>query len=214
MDSELSFNTKKKSFKLGFFHKSIIILVLLIIFLFMLNSVAKIFKLPSITISKKVEINSTVTIEQISKICSLASVKYEYSDVVIKKEPLYINSVKIPFTEKGFLIKFNGKINAGVDVIDFNKTSEDSCTILLSKPKILSNSFDPNSIYYYEKHDGLFNKLEIDEDDKAIANQMKMFEQNKKEDILNKAEQNAKDSLISFMNALSFKNVEIKFSEK
>ena len=47
-------------------------------------------------------------INTLSQVLNINTVKYNYSNIVEIKKDKSINNIKIPFTEKSFIIKYNG----------------------------------------------------------------------------------------------------------
>lgn len=95
--------------------KTIIVLVLLIILALSIMGVVNSSKNISIFgVKNHTTFDSTVIIEKIDKICELSAVKYYYSNVVAYKDNKKLKDFDLPFTQKAFLIKYDGYIKAGI----------------------------------------------------------------------------------------------------
>lgn len=124
------------------------------------------------------------------------------------------NNINVPFTEKGFIIKFNAYIKSGVNLINVENTGENSCKITVSKPKILEHNYNKDDLYYYEQHDGLFNKLTLKDDDEEIYKEMKKYEESKKNEIYSNTEARVKELLSGFIKSLGYRDIQFNFIEQ
>lgn len=212
---------KQEKFKLGFVSKLLLSLIIITICIFTISiSIRGLFSKEALApvVSSKTDVSSTITLEKIRNICELAAVRYDYSGIAAMKNNLKVsimnNNIDVPFTEKGFIIKFNAYIKAGVDLINVENTGESSCKITLSKPKILENNYNKDDLYYYEQHDGLFNKLTLKDDDEEIYKEMKKYEAAKKDEIYNNTQTRVKELLSGFIKSLGYKDIQFNFVEQ
>lgn len=160
------------------------------------------------------EKNSTFIIEKVSKICELSTTTYRYSNIISFKENKKFQDIKIPFTQKSFLIKYEGIIKAGIDIkkIKIIKNNKQSIRIRLNKSKITQHFIDEKKIYVYDEKTSLFNKLMIKDVLNEISNEKEQVEKNLiEEGFLEEANKNAKIFLESFLKDLGYKNIEINF---
>lgn len=160
------------------------------------------------------EKNSTFIIEKVSKICELSTTTYRYSNIISFKENKKFQDIKIPFTQKSFLIKYEGMIKAGIDIkkIKIIKNNKQSISIRLNKSKITQHFIDEKKIYVYDEKTSLFNKLMIKDVLNEISNEKEQVEKNLiEEGFLEEANKNAKIFLESFLKDLGYKNIEINF---
>lgn len=204
-------NTKqirRKGFiiKSGLFIKTVIILLLSIACLFFISKITGGIKFGSIAQS-----DSTIITERIEKLCNLATVKYNYTDIASMRKASTIFDVEVPLTEKKFLIKFNAYINGGCSLQKFEKVNRSTVKITLSKGKILDNVLVIDSVYEYDSTQSIFNKLSFEDYKGEINAQMKKYEEQNKKDIIQNAENNAKILITDFMNSLGYKNVNVQF---
>ena len=75
---------------------------------------------------------------------------------------LDISTIKIPFTEKSFIVKYNGVINGGVKPEDIEIVSNtgDEIIIEIKTCQILDHYIDDENIYVYDVKNSIFNKLD------------------------------------------------------
>lgn len=62
-------------------------------------------------------------INTLTQVLDISTVKYNYSNIVEIKKDKSISNIKIPFTEKSFIVKYNGVINGGVKPEDIEIVS-------------------------------------------------------------------------------------------
>lgn len=172
-----------------------------------------IFTLISIkNIKQKNTITSSIVKEKLVKIKELATTKYSYTKVLELKNNKTINGIDLPFTEKYFLLQYDGYIKTGIDLtkakIDIK--NKDTITITLEKSKILDHVIDQSSIHLYDEKSSVFNKLQLQDMVTEISNQKSTVEQDViKKGLLTESDNNAKTLLTELLQSLGFKNVNI-----
>lgn len=172
-----------------------------------------IFTLISIkNIKQENTITSSIVKEKLVKIKELATTKYSYTKVLELKNNKTINGIDLPFTEKYFLLQYDGYIKAGIDLtkakIDIK--NKDTITITLEKSKILDHVIDQSSIHLYDEKSSVFNKLQLQDMVTEISNQKPAVEQDViKKGLLTESDNNAKTLLTELLQSLGFKNVNI-----
>ena len=139
---------------------------IVVVFIFLL-----IFIIPSIYLSyskydeEDIQKQDTKIMDTISRVLDINTLKYDYSNVISITKDKSINNIKIPFTEKSFIIKYNGRINAGASMedIDIIENTSDKIYIKIKDCKILDHYIDNENLYVYNVETSIFNKLEIQE---------------------------------------------------
>ena len=93
----------------------------------------------------------------------LSTVKFFYSDVIAFKDNKRLKDFDIPFTQKSFLIKYDGYIKAGIsgDSIKIVSNKDKSIKLMIKGSGILDHVIDESSIYVYDEKSSLFNDLSI-----------------------------------------------------
>lgn len=133
--------------------------------------------------------------KQIMKIAEIATVKYNYTDVVSYENAKQFSGLDIPFTNKQFIAKYSGYIKAGLNFNDIKiEAKDDSIEVSLPKAEIVDNVIIEESITFFDEKDGLFNKLNYDEL-YDVLKEVKLKTEQKviKNGIINEAEKNAED---------------------
>lgn len=152
--------------------------------------------------------------EQVMKLLDLSTVKYNYTNVVAYKDNKKLKDMSIPFTNKGFLIKYNGYIKAGVDLSTAEVDVQDKkdVEITLDKPTIFDNVINEEDAYIYDEKESLFNQLKIqDLYDVLVKEKENMEKEVIEKGILKEAEVNAEEILRSFLTSMGFENIKISF---
>lgn len=187
-------------------------LILLIILLSITISTIMIYSIINNINNDKV-INSTVIAERLSKISELATVKYNYSNVLALKDSKKFKDFPIPFTEKSFLIKYSGYIKAGVDLKDLDVVAnEEKVIITLKKAKILDHVINNEDLFVYDEKSSMFNKLSMQDMVDEISNEKSKVEANLlKTGFLDEANANTKLLLQGILSDMGFENITIVF---
>lgn len=166
------------------------------------------------SLKREVELLSKTIEEQLSKILELSTAKYNYTNVVSYKDNKKLSGLNLPFTNKSFLIKYDGYIKAGVDLKTIETQVIDTKTvkIILDKPKVFDNVIIEEEVYIYDEKDSVFNKLSFkDLYDVLIEEKQKTEKEIIDKGLLNDAEKNTREMLESFLGSLGFENIEIHF---
>lgn len=192
--------------------KKIKILLILLPILFMgITTACTIHKYKSNKIIYK---DTTKVMDTISQVLDINTVKYNYSNVVTVKKDKSINDIKIPFTEKSFVIKYNGIINAGVrpENITITKNTGDKIFVEIEKCEILDHYIDNDNLYVYDVKSSLFNKLGIQEVFDDINKYKKEYEEKLiKEGFLDEVKENTILSIENLLKTIGYKEVEVSF---
>ena len=165
--------------KKGLSIKSIIIIIVLVIVIFLGG-----MYFGGRSTSGEADISSTALTQKIKDINELAVSEYDYTKVGKFSNSLKFNGWTVPLTQKPFLITYEGKMKAGVDLSDVKVEKDgNKITVKTSAVKILSNEIDENSIKVYDETKNIFNQISI-KDYKTFATKQK--EKVEKEAIKNK----------------------------
>lgn len=170
----------------------------------------------SLGIKHERTVNSTKLTEEFKKISELATYKNMYTESLFIKDSKTIKSLKLPFTTKRVLVKYDGYVKAGIDLKDADihvNNEKNSVKIKLSKSKILDNVVDTESLVPLDQEDTIFNEIKLEEVFAEINNnKQKTVESLINRGFLEEADKNAKILLESFLKGLGFEEVEIEIS--
>jgi hypothetical protein len=166
------------------------------------------------SIKREINLMSNTIEEKVAKILDISTVKYNYTNVVTYKDNKKINGLNVPFTNKSFIIKYNGYIKAGIDLNGVETKVYDTkhVKMILDKPFIMDNVIVEEDVYIYDERDSVFNKLNFkDLYDVLIEEKKSMEEEVIEKGLLNDAKKNAEEILTSLLESMGFENIEIIF---
>lgn len=189
-------------------NKAIILLAFLILLISGIYFISNEYKKESIYKDNIKVINT------LSQVLDISTVKYNYSNIVEIKKDKSISNIKIPFTEKSFIIKYNGIINGGVKPEDIEVVSNtgDEILIEIKKCQILDHYIDDENIYVYDTKNSIFNKLDIQEVLDDISNCKKEYEAKIiSEGFMEEIQENTKVSIENILKGIGYKKVVINF---
>ena len=121
---------------------------------------------PSIAEPVTPKITLDVITTEIKEIGELASMEYLYTNAGKFSDSRQIKSWNVPFTEKSFVIKWDGTIKAGIDierlytkVDEWNKV----LTVCMPKAEILSHDIHNDAVEMLDESNGLFNNISVED---------------------------------------------------
>lgn len=163
--------------------------------------------------------DSTVILERVERLWELSSNKYFYSNVVAFKDNMKIKDFQLPFTEKSFLIKYDGYLKAGINAQDIQILSNEgkAIEVKLKNSKILDHVIDEKSIYVYDEKNSVFNNLSINDIFNQLSSEKDKIEtQLEEKGFLKDTDNNIKYFLEEFLKNLGYESINIIFemSEK
>lgn len=166
--------------------------------------------------TKKPPKDTSKVLNTIEQVVELSTSKYNYSDIITIKKDKSFKNIKIPFTEKSFIIKYNGIIKGGVKSKDINiiNNTSNSIIIEIEKCSIIDHYIDESNVYVYDIKNALFNRVDVNEVIEELSNGKKDYE-NKiiKEGFINEIKESTTKSLKSSLKELGYKDVEINFKQ-
>lgn len=188
-----------------------ILLILLPILLLVITAAYSINKYKS---NQNIYKDTTKVIDTISQVLDINTVKYNYSNIVTVKKDKSISDIKIPFTEKSFVIKYNGIINAGVrpENISITKNTGDKILVEIKKCEILDHYIDNDNLYVYDVKNSIFNKLGVQEVFNDLNKYKKEYEKKIiEEGFIDEVKANTKLSIENMLKSIGYKEVEVTF---
>ena len=151
------------------------------------------------------EIDLAVIDAELKEIGELATMKYMYTNAARFTDSKQIKNWNIPFTQKSFIVKWNGEIKAGVDVdgirTKVNKI-EKVLAVCIPEAKILSHDLDEENTELLDEKSGLFNPISVKDKIKFDATMVGEMEQRAVErGLLEKAQKNAEAVILNILEA-------------
>lgn len=195
--------------------KLVVVLILLIILslsIIGIISVGRNYRTP--VINDNITIDTRVIFEKMESISELSIMKYYYSDVIAFKDNKKLKDFDIPFTQKSFLIKYDGYLKAGIDADSIRIVANDgeNIKLIIKNSRILDHVIDEKSIFVYDEKSSLFNGLSIrDVFDQIISEKSNIEDKIIEKGFLREADRSLKAYLENMLKGLGFQNIEIYF---
>lgn len=181
----------------------------------LLVAVAALQFLPELNFFQEEErITSQGVVDKIKDVSELNTVEMYFSEIIDYENARKIKNLKIPFTEKSFIIQVKARVKAGVDLSTLTESDviirdeENTLTVRLPGPKITSKEILTSKAY--SEKDGLFNEVKNDDTLKALETfQVDIENQALEYGILDIAKDNAQKALKNIFNVTGFDTVKI-----
>ena len=149
---------KEKKIQINQTFKNIIILVIVAAIFFLVGKIWPSGEKPTV-------MTSDLLSQQINEISELATVEYNYTNMGKFENQATFYGWTVPFTTKSFIISYDGKIKAGIDMsIVEVKLSGKKITVTVPKAKILSHEIDEKSIEVFDEKE----KMETNVKEKGL----------------------------------------------
>lgn len=161
-------NISKKAANIFFIFLIIFIIFFFYLLYFFISSFNKEEATPVIT--------SSLISSRIENTSDISSVKYMYTNFGKFENSEQFKGITIPFSQKSFIISYDGIMQAGISVDDIEiNVSGDKIYIDLPSAKILSHEIKEDSIEVFDETKNIFNQISInDYANFTIAEKQKM----------------------------------------
>jgi hypothetical protein len=163
---------------------------------------------------RKTDTDVSGILERVKQISQLDTVELYYNEILDYRSSIMINEFELPFTEKSFIFLVKAKVQSGIDLASLTEddiqVSKKKITITLDKAVITSKEILEYKAY--TEKDGLFNPV-TNQDTLNMLNEflVRLEKQALENDIIEKAEVNAKLTLENFFSLVGYTEVVIRF---
>ena len=160
--------------------------------------------------------DTSKVLNTIEEVTELSTYKYNYSDIVTITKDKSFKNIKIPFTEKSFIIKYNGIVKGGIKSEDIviSHNNKNSISIDINKCSIIDHYIDEENVYVYDIKNALFNKVDVNEVIEELAKSKQEYEQKViQEGFLEDVEISIKNNLAKSLKDLGYKEVIVNFKQ-
>ncbi|WP_050636977.1 DUF4230 domain-containing protein [Candidatus Stoquefichus sp. SB1] len=192
---------KDKKIHINQTFKNIIIIIVIAVVFFFVGKVWPSGEDPTV-------MTSDLLSQQIQSISELATVEYNYTNMGKFENQATFYGWKVPFTTKSFIISYDGKIKAGIDmsVVEV-KISGKTIHVKVPQAKILSHEIDEKSIEVFDETKNIFNQISITDYNQFAIDQKDKMESNVKEKgLLKEAQEKAQSTIETFVKSLDLKD--------
>ncbi|WP_215148627.1 DUF4230 domain-containing protein [Exiguobacterium sp. s91] len=155
--------------------------------------------------------------EKIVELSELATLKYEYSDVVVSRtnRKISLGVTDLKFAEAIKLIKYSGYLKAGTDLskasVSYNK-EKNLMLVRVPKARILDNVAEIEKAEVEDVKGNILSDYPTQTVFDVISKNKEKVEKKKiSEGLLEKADQSTQKLLTSFLKSNEYKNISIEF---
>ncbi len=166
------------------------------------------------------EVVNTVEVikEKLESAAELNTVTYLCTDVITRTDSREFKDWKIPFTEKSFIVQYDGIVKAGIRDLSEAQITQDRETIIIKLPavEITGVEIDNESFEKLDESNSIFNPISI-EDLNDAQNDLKgkMKESATEKGILDIAKSNAETVLFEMLSSFNGEyEVKIEWSQE
>ena len=198
---------KEKKIYLNQTVKNIIIIVIIAVVFFLVGKLWPSGEEPT-------QMTSDLLSQQIQDFSELATVEYNYTNMGKFENQATFYGWKVPFTTKSFIISYDGKIKAGVDMTQVEvNVSKKKIKVTVPKAKILSHEIDEKSIEVFDETKNIFNQISItDYNQFAIDQKDKMEKSVKEKGLLEEAQKKVESTIKTFIKSLNKSSIDYEIT--
>jgi len=156
--------------------------------------------------------DSSSVMSRITYMQELALVKHNYTGVISYKDYMKILNINVPLTDKYFLLKYNGYIQAGVDfdLIRVDVKNDSTVHVSIPQPKILDTVIDEKSVEVFNESENAFNPIKISDYNEALSREKNvMIRDAVQQGIYAEATGQAKMAITSLLREMGFSQIHI-----
>jgi len=175
------------------------------------------FTLKPIELTTEKRSTTSLIQEKIVELSELATLKYEYSDVIVSRtnRKLSLGITDLKFAEAIKLIKYSGYLKAGTDLSKVKlsyEEEEDLMIVKVPKAKILDNVAEIEKAEVEDVKGNMLSDYPTQTVVDVISKNKEEVEKKKvSEGFLKKADQSTQKLLTSFLKSNEYKNILIEF---
>lgn len=114
--------------------------------------------------NSKPEITSSLINNRLSSVKELVTTEYHYKNMGSFQNQNTFYGLNLPFTEKKFIISYEGLIKVGVDLNNTKVSiSDNNIDIIIPSSKIISHEIDEDSIKIFDEKTSIFNPIKVED---------------------------------------------------
>lgn len=158
--------------------------------------------------------DETKVLDTITQMIEINTIKYHYSNIIDIQKDKRINDIKLPFTEKYFVVRYEGIINGGINMndVEVEIVGDKEVHINIKNVGIKDHFIKDESVYVYDSSETIFNKIEIQEVFDDISNYKVEYERKViSEGFLDEVKKSVENELKVLVRAFGYDVVKINF---
>ena len=139
--------------------------LLFLIFIFLIVSIFFFYIGKNLSNNKnKTNITSTLLENKLTTVSKLITTDYHYKNMASFQNQNDFYGWDIPFTEKKFIISYEGSIKLGTDLNQASINIKDKdITINIKPTKIISHEIDEDSVKVFDEKTSIFNPIKVED---------------------------------------------------
>lgn len=152
--------------------------LLILIFIFLIVSIFFFYLGKNLSNNKnKTNITSTLLENKLTTVSELITTDYHYKNMASFQNQNDFYGWDIPFTEKKFIISYEGSIKLGTDLNQASINIKDKdITINIKTTKIISHEIDEDSVKVFDEKTSIFNPIKVEDYSSFSSEQKKKIE--------------------------------------
>lgn len=152
--------------------------LLILIFIFLIVSIFFFYIGKNLSNNKnKTNITSTLLENKLTTVSELITTDYHYKNMASFQNQNDFYGWDIPFTEKKFIISYEGSIKLGTDLNQASINIKDKdITINIKTTKIISHEIDEDSVKVFDEKTSIFNPIKVEDYSSFSSEQKKKIE--------------------------------------
>lgn len=149
------------------------------------------------------KVSSDIIKNQILSVEELTTLKYKYTNVGSFENQQEFYGMKLPFTQKKFIISYDGEVNAGINLeeakVSLNEADK-KINIQIPHAVILNHVIDEDSLTIFDEKNSIFNQLEVKDFSDFRKDEMKKIEKELEEKgFLQEADEKTKEAIVEIL---------------
>lgn len=149
------------------------------------------------------KVSSDIIKNQILSVKELTTLKYKYTNVGSFENQQEFYGMKLPFTQKKFIISYDGEVNAGINLeeakVSLNEADK-KINIQIPHAVILNHVIDEDSLTIFDEKNSIFNQLEVKDFSDFRKDKMKKIEKELEEKgFLQEADEKTKEAIVEIL---------------
>ena len=149
------------------------------------------------------KVSSEIIKNQILSVKELTTLKYKYTNVGSFENQQEFYGIKMPFTQKKFIISYDGEVNAGINLdeaqVSLNEADK-KINIQVPHAQILNHVIDEDSLTIFDEKNSIFNQLEVKDFSDFRKDEMKKVEKDlEAKGFLEEADEKTKEAIIEIL---------------
>ena len=164
----------------------------------------------------KQSVRSTL-LQGIKNVKELATIRQNFQSIVVFENVKAIWGFFLPGTTRKFILKYSGTIACGNDLSKIQiseRFAVNRIRVVVPRSRLLDLYADMKSIKVYDQKAGLFTSIELQDQNREIANNLEEVRQDAlQSDILHRADENTRTILMSLIASLGME-AEVIFDDQ